>query len=52
MGALLSKILGAVSEPSASPVLAVEGDITCCNCEESSDSDAGKTTPKEIRKFR
>ena len=42
MGAIFSKILGTASEPSASPILAVEGDITCCNCEESSsDSDAG-----------
>jgi len=45
MGAIFSKILGTASEPSASPILAVEGDITCCNCEESNDSDAG--TPKK-----
>ena len=43
---LLSKILGAVSEPSAGPILAVEGDVACCNCDESSDSDAPKTTQK------
>ena len=49
MGAIFSKILGTASEPSASPILAVEGDITCCNCEESSsDSDAGTPTNREM----
>ena len=47
MGALLTKILGILSEPSASPILAVEGDITCCNCDESSDSGAGKNNTKK-----
>ena len=48
MGAIFSKILATTSEPTTSPILPVEGDITCCICEESSD-DEPQTPFRSVR---
>ena len=41
MGAIFSKIMAmAASEPAAAaPMLEFQGDVTCCNCESSSDEE-------------
>jgi len=41
MGSIFSKIMAmAASEPAAAaPMLEFQGDVTCCNCESSSDEE-------------
>jgi len=42
MGSIFSNILRTASEPT--PIVSIDGDIACCNCEESSSDDE---TPKK-----
>jgi len=52
MGSIFSKILAmAASEPAAAaPMLEFQGDVTCCNCESSSDEESPR--PKGLDAYR
>jgi len=53
MGAIFSKIMAAAlpapSEPAA-PMLEFQGDVTCCNCESSSDEEEPR--PRGLDAYR